>query len=61
MQIKILAAIFDWNSNQELNLSLFLSETYCQKLGLTNSRIHAILEVHGEKALLEKNVICNSC
>ena len=52
VQIEIPATIFDWISNQQLNLSLFLSDWYCQKLGLPN--------LHGrdEKVLLEKKMIC---
>ena len=36
VQMEILAATFDYISNQKVNLSLFLSEWYCRKLGLMN-------------------------
>ena len=36
VQIEILASVFDWISKQQLNLSLFLWDWYCRKLGLTD-------------------------
>ena len=36
VQIEILAFIFDWIFNQQLNLFLILSDWYCRKLGLTD-------------------------
>ena len=34
VQIKILESVLDWISKQQLNLSLFLWDWYCPKLGL---------------------------
>ena len=36
VQIEILASVFDWISKQQLNLSFFLWDWYCRKLGLTD-------------------------
>ena len=36
MKVEIISAIFDRISKQQENLSLLLSDWYCQKLGLTD-------------------------
>ena len=36
MQIDILAAVFDWIFKEQSNLLMFLSDWYCEKLGLTD-------------------------
>ena len=36
MQTEIIADISDWFPNKQVNLSLFLPNWYCRKLGLTN-------------------------
>ena len=40
LQIEIIASIFDWFSKQQVNLSLFLSDWFCRKLGLTDLPDH---------------------
>ena len=54
MQIDIISVIFNWISKQQVNLSLFLSDWYCWKLGLMN------LPGHDGKVTLDKKMICNS-
>ena len=54
MQIEIIAVSFDQISKQQVNLSLFLSDRYCQELGLTD------LPGHNEKVTSNKKMIRNS-
>ena len=54
MQIEIIAVIFDWSAKQQVNLSLFLSNWYCGKLGLTN------LPGHDWRVTSDKEIICKS-
>ena len=55
MQIEIISAISDCISKQQLNFSLFLSDWYCQKLGLTH------LRSHNRKVMSDKKMISTSC
>ena len=55
LQIEIIASIFDWFSKQQVNLSLFLSDWFCRKLGLTD------LPGHDRKVTSDKKIIFNWC
>ena len=51
MKIEILSSISDGTSNPQLNLLLFLSDSYCRKLRLTDS------PGHDEKVMPDKKMI----
>ena len=70
MQIEIIAAIFDWISKQQLNLSLFLSYWYCRKLWLTDlpgrdrkvrSHMHFILSPYEKPQSADRGFYMNRC
>ena len=51
MQIEIIAVIFDWTSKQQVNLLLFVSDWYSQKLELKD------LPGHDGKSRSDLNLI----
>ena len=70
MQIEIIAAIFDWISKQQLNLSLFLSSWYCRKLRMTDlpgrdrkvrSHMHFILSPYEKPQSADRGFYMNRC
>ena len=59
-QREILAAVFDWDSKQQLNLLLFLLDWYCRKLGLTDLPGQDVKVTSDKKVIFISHQKCKS-